>query len=93
MVADLLSSALDELERSLPEGLGMEVHPQIQEVIDDDYGGRAETHYYLGGLRGRFRDLSNQHYRELEKELGNDSPAQLFNDLSIAESDLKKTDR
>lgn len=93
VVADLLTSALDELEKNLPEALGEEIDDQMHEILEHEYGGRVETHYYLGGPRGRFRDLSNYNYRELEKELGNDSPTELFSNLVIKQSDLKKGNR
>jgi len=91
VVADLLSSALDELEKSLPEGLGEEVDPHMQEMIDDEYGGRAETHYYMGGLRGRFRELANMNYAELEKDLGNEEPQRLYEYIMLSQSHIEKT--
>lgn len=87
IVADLLTTALDDLEKNLPEALGDfaqdEVDPHMAEVLGCKAG---EKLYYLGGARGRFRNLANMHYQDIEKELGNDKPGRLFEDYVLSES-------
>lgn len=92
IVADLLTSALDELEKNLPGGLGYKLDDQEQfhhETIAHHLGESFEPLYYLGGPRGQFRDLSNTHFKELEKELGNDAPPTLFKEWLVRESDFE----
>lgn len=87
IVADLLTAALDDLEKSLPEAFGDfaqdEVDHHMAEVLGCKVG---EKLYYLGGARGRFRNLANMHYQDIEKELGNDKPGRLFEDYVLSES-------
>ena len=47
-------------------------------------------YHQLGGLRGQFQKLANRHYQEIERELGNESPPQLFLDSYLTKSDLEK---
>lgn len=93
IVADLLTSALDELEKNLPEALGS--LPDEEEQYNDRMAAEAcgEEYvpmYRLGGARGRFRNFSNNYYRELEKELGNETSTPLFPQLWRSESDIEK---
>lgn len=92
IVADLLTAALDGLEKSLPEELGYLLPEQDQyeekqrcAYMEEDY----EPLYYLGGARGRFRELANKHYEELEKELGNETVERLYPRTVLYKSDLK----
>ena len=78
IVADLLTSALDDLEKTLPEGVGEEVEPELQHNIAEQIGEPGEKIYYLGGVKGRFHECANHHYRELEAELGNPNAPPLF---------------
>lgn len=90
IVADLLTAALDDLEINLPEALGDEVE-QVDRFMADDFGLEVgDTIYSLGGARGRFRSLANRHYRDIEKELGNEEAGTLYPDLWITERSLKK---
>ena len=89
IVADLLTSALDELEKELPQALGDDVENDLQEDLAEKTGDITERLYYLGGARGRFRKLANAHYKELEKELGNDHPEILYGDMIISRASLK----
>lgn len=41
--------------------------------------------YEEAGLLGRFKNLTNAHHAELEKELGNESPALFFDTLYLVE--------
>lgn len=80
IVADLLASALDDLEKNLPYTL-IEAPDYVQRSQAEaarDIGFEFDTQYEIGGSRGKFRNLSNKYYAEFEKELGNDSPVALF---------------
>lgn len=84
IVADLLTTAIDDLENQLPEMPGKPVEKNWNSVIAREIGEQEEEQlYYLGGIRGRFREAANQHYRELEEELGNDNPGHLYADIVI----------
>lgn len=93
IVADLLTSALDNLENDLPEALGGPVESSIQQHYAEEAAISGETyeqHFYLGGPRARFRNLANKHYLELEKELGNENPSPLFCDLLMTKAYFEK---
>lgn len=90
IVADLLTSALDELEKNLPEALGEKVDERYNDEIAHQIGQPGETLYYLGGPKGQFRSLSNRFFHELETELGNETPKPLFGDVVLSKSDLGK---
>ena len=80
IVADLLTTALDDLEKNLPSKY-YEADPEVQRMQDDysyNNGSKKETVYELGGIRGKYRNLCNRHYKALEKELGNDEAPNLF---------------
>ena len=68
LVGDLLASALDAVEQSLPFGSGdvIGVPSDRQECVR------------LEGRRGVFQEQANAHYRELERELGTDKPGNLY---------------
>jgi hypothetical protein len=80
IVADLLTTAIDELEKNLPESVGDPVEENISEDIARQIGEKGQL-YYLSGVRGRFHKSANAHYRELEKELGNENPDTLYPDM------------
>ena len=94
IVADLLTTALDGLEQSMPEALGEPVERSIQEHFEEEaaIAGQPapEAYYYIGGIRGRFRRIANQHYAALEQELGNEKPELLYQSMVICKSDLSK---
>lgn len=93
IVADLLTAAIDDLEKNLPQGMGfpLEEREQYEEDRVADYLGEAkEKLYSLSGARGRFRDAANKHYIALERELGNEAPEDLYTQIWVRESDLKK---
>jgi hypothetical protein len=83
IVADLLTVALDDLEKNLPQARGRYLEPH-----EDDP--EPKDSYQLGGVRARFRNLANKHYLELEKELGNATPEPLFRDLYLPSEDFEK---
>jgi serine phosphatase RsbU (regulator of sigma subunit) len=92
IVADLLTAAIDDLEKNLPQALGYPLDEESQydeRRIADHLGQEYEPLYTLGGARGKFRGLANEHYQELEKELGNDSAEPLYPSLCVTESQLK----
>lgn len=80
IVADLLSSALDSLEKSLPYTIEPvdELTQMEQDRADAELGVESVTAYDLRGPRGSFRRLSNKYYEEYEKELGNSSPVLIY---------------
>lgn len=80
IVADLLSAALDDLEKNLPMNI-VPIHEQQQQYEDEraHHEGRpTEVFYEMGGARAKFRNITNRHYKDLEKELGNDSPNDIY---------------
>jgi len=89
IVADLLTTALDDLEKSLPECAGERVEPDIEAHIAHETG-TEEAVYYMGGIRARFHSAANRHYRELEKELGNENPETLFGSIVGSKEDFAK---
>lgn len=87
IVADLLTSALDDLEKNLPEELGEFAQEEVDQFMAERIGCNVgERVYHLGGARGRYRSSANMHYQDLEKELGNDKPDRLFDDYFLSES-------
>ncbi|MBK1679879.1 hypothetical protein [Rhodocyclus tenuis] len=94
IIADLLASALDELEEKLPMELGYPADDDESEHYARQYaeekGFDYEKPYHLSGPRAKFRNLANEYFEALEKELGNESPAPLFEPKYISESQLKK---
>lgn len=80
IVADLLSAALDDLEKQLPY-MAVPADEADQKFEDElaHYENReSDQLFQMAGIRARFRNLANRHYMELEKELGNHSPVALF---------------
>lgn len=93
IVADLLTAALDDLEKNLPQALAQGLSEQdeyYEKLAAEQNGYQYEPSFVVGGARGRFRDLANKHYKELEKELGNESAEPLYPILYITESDIKE---
>lgn len=83
IVADLLSAALDDLEKNLPY-MAVPANESDQKFEDDlahHENRESDRLFQMGGIRARFRDCANRHYVELEKELGNESPVTLFENL------------
>ncbi len=93
IVADLLTAALDDLEKNLPQALGERLSDEeehYQKMGAEQSGYEYEPSYILGGARGRFRDLANKHYQALEKELGNESAGELYQTLWVTEKAVKE---
>jgi hypothetical protein len=93
VVADLLTAALDDLEANLPLSLGGQLseEDEYQErKIAEHLNERYEPSFYVTGARARFRGLANKHYKELEKELGNDAAEIIYPDFgTMTESYFK----
>ena len=82
IIGDLLTSALEKIEYSFPsvkgEYFGMDDEQDNKLYVDI---GKGKT----------FRELANQYYAELEKELGNENPNKLYNaQLLCTENDTEK---
>jgi len=94
IVADLLTSALDELEKNLPEALGNRMDEATQQHFAECAamdGEQYEEMFTLGGTRARFRNTANHHYAEIEKELGNENPTPLFAEICGRKSDFEQS--
>lgn len=92
IVADLLTSALDDLEKNLPESLGEALSGQDeyeQRELASHLGEEYVPIYSLGGARGRYRRAANCYYADLEKGLGNEGPEKLYEDLYFTEEGFK----
>lgn len=93
IIADLLTSALDELEQNLPMGVGLPIDREserIERMVADHNHEDYVPLFYVGGARGKFRDLSNSHFIELERELGNEKAERLFAEIIVTEDQFKK---
>lgn len=64
-VADLLTTAIDELEKQLPECAGEPVDDCDNDDIARQIGEKGQLNY-MRGMRGRFHRSADSHYRELE---------------------------
>ena len=71
IIADLLDSALEELEKSFG-------HHYSEDDEIDVIDGMAI--YPDTGTYGKYARFVNKHYVELEKELGNENPSTLLSD-------------
>lgn len=80
LVGDLLSTALEDFERSFPniKGRKFGTDPDTGETLYNDVGPGRE-----------YRELANRHYEAMERELGNESPRPLFPGLVITDKDVK----
>ena len=67
VIGDLLSSALDELEK----GMSYDESDNPVDILPD---GEQIYAVYGPGIRGRYLDTANKHLKELESEIGNDDP-------------------
>lgn len=79
MVADLLTAALADLEAGLPAFSG-------KFSFKDEEGTAL---YEAVGPAATFRTLTNKHYIELEKKLGNDKPAPFYKESLVVPKDEK----
>lgn len=72
IVGDLLATAIDAWASELPSIRGR----QVDRISTPD-GPTVKIFEEVGPI-GRFQKLTNKHYIELEKELGNDEPENFF---------------
>ena len=79
IVGDLLAAALAEVEKGLPTFPG--------KFFDKDEDG--EEMFEATGPAQEFRTLTDKHYVELEKELGNESPKPLFMSIYLVHKEQK----
>lgn len=93
IVADLLSAALDDLEKNLPECAGEPVDDRDNDEIAHQIGESGKQLFYMGGARARFRASTNYQYRELEKELGNEHPEPLYGNLVGTKEQFQKPEK
>lgn len=93
VVADLLTAALDDLEANLPLALGSQISEEDEHherKIAEHLNERYEPSFYVSGARVKYRYLVNKHFKELEKELGNDAAETIYQDLgTMTESYFK----
>lgn len=81
IVCDLLATALEDFERSFPEVKG--------DFVGDDWERGIRVYKDVGPTLS-YRRSVNQHYMELEKELGNEDPKPLYGlDIHMTE-DIKR---
>lgn len=94
IVADLLTAALDDLEKNLPIGLGSGISKEAERherMVSEHLNEVYEPLFEIGGTRGRFRYEANRQYAKLEKELGNDNPEPIYPTEYITERQLKES--
>jgi hypothetical protein len=94
IVADLLAAALDDLEKNLPMELGAGLPPDeeaAERMAAKHLGYEYEPSFEVWGPRAHFRNISNRFYQEMEKELGNENPLPLYQDLHITEKQFKES--
>ena len=80
IVGDLLAAALEEAITHLPSERGEQIsqHPELGRIF--------EAH----GPAVKFRELANKHYREMERDLGNKNPPDLYSgEWTIAEQETE----
>lgn len=91
VVADLLTAAFDDLEKSLPQTLALEISgddAHYEKMYAEDHGYTYETSFIAGGPRVDYRELVNKHYIALEKELGNETATAIYPVLYLTKSEI-----
>jgi hypothetical protein len=81
IVGDLLSAALSELENALPTFPG---EPWAGAEKDPHTG---KVPYVAVGPGADFREKANRHYQHLEREMGNKTPAKLYDATLLTDGD------
>lgn len=92
LVADLLTTALESLETNLPQEMGQLLQGEeehLERQIADHEGYDYEPLYEMTGKRAEYRHQVNKYYKELEKELGNDKPENIYGPLWLKGSEFK----
>ena len=72
IVGDLLATAIDASVQGLPSARGR----QLDRIPTPE--GHDINIYEEGGPLGRYKELANQHYAALERELGNEEPTPIY---------------
>lgn len=72
IVGDLLAAAIDASVDGLPSVKGQLL------MHETDHEGESIEIYAEAGVLGKFKELANQHYVELERDLGNEAPGMLY---------------
>jgi hypothetical protein len=92
IVGDLLSAALDDLEKNLPFSTYLLPDEDQEEERQIARHARYEFEpvYGMGGVRARYRETVNKYYRELENELGNDKPVNVYDQITGTEHTIKE---
>jgi len=80
IVADLLTAALDDLEKNLPYSKG--------EPVGDVPFDTSTEYFYIEGTRQRFRELTDKYFAQLEIELGNPKPSHVYGNLIAPAEDF-----
>ena len=80
LVADILTAALDDLEKTLPYTLGEEFDP-VAAGVEDCIRPDDPKRYHIQGPREVFRRLADKHYEKLEAELKLPISSVLYGDL------------
>jgi len=88
IVADLLTAALADLEDTLPVEKGGYVASPPRSSKNPNYDELVNL-FEVGGVRGRFYELADKHYIQLEKELGNEDAKPLYGNQVLEESDFE----
>ena len=93
LVSDLLTAAMDNFEVNLPfeKGQGDTTENDYYAKLHAEHEGyEHEQAYMITGARSRFRHLTNKYYKELEKELGNETPEDIYGELWLSEAEFVK---
>lgn len=79
IIGDLLTTALEQLQRDLPSRKGMEcaIHPETGETLYEDVG-----------IKGDFHRITEKHLRELEKEAGITEPMEYCTNWVCSDDDV-----
>ena len=72
IVGDLLAAAIDANLEGLPSVKGRILLDEV------DYAGEPIEIYEEAGILGRFKELANKHFIELERDLGNEALEPLY---------------
>lgn len=89
LVADILSAALDDLEKTLPHTLGEEFDP-VAAGVEDSVNPNDPKSYHIEGPRKEFRKLADKHYQKLEAELKLPISSALYGDLVLTKDSYGK---
>lgn len=78
LVGDLLAAAIADVETKLPTSPG---------TVWGSHPDTGETMFHATGQGVTYRELANKHYEDMERDLGNESPAKLFASDLLVDAD------